>query len=334
MIKYVFPFLIAFLLTTVFSVVLIFFGKKIKWNMRNSLRHTKKGNVLRVGGVAMILAFNLALLLDKNLIIEKGLGGIMLASGAILIFGFLDDLRELSWKKQLAFQILLAFFVAFMGVRIYYFANPFGMGMVNLGLFASYGMVIFWIVLVMNALNWLDGIDGLSGGVTLIGALTIFFLSLKPEVYQPPMAIISLVLAGASLGFLVFNFYPSKIIAGTTGSMFMGFLLAVLAIFAGTKIATAILILALPLIDFLWVIGERIKNKNSIFNPDQNHLHYKLLELGWSQKKVNACFYLITLFFAIIALNTRALGKFLTLIIFSLVAIIFLVWVNKKTKAI
>jgi len=332
MIKYVFPFIIAFLLTTVLAATLIYLGKKINWKARNSLHHIKKGNVLRLGGVAMILAFNLTLLLDKNLIIEKGLMGVMLATGAILIFGFWDDIKELSWKKQLAFQILLAFFVALMGVRIYYFANPYGTGLISLGVVASFLAVIFWIVIVMNAMNWLDGIDGLSGGVTLIGALSIFFLSLKPEVYQPPMAIISLCLAGVSLGFLAFNFYPSKIIAGTTGSMFMGFLLAVLAIFAGTKIATAILILALPLIDFLWVIQERIRNKKSIFKPDQKHLHYKLLELGWSQKKVDICFYLVTLFIAIIALNTRAMGKSLTLIVFSLAAVIFLVWVNKKTK--
>ena len=332
MIKYVVPFVLAFFSTTVFAVVFLWLGKKIKWGVRNSFRHIQSGKVLRVGGLAMILAFNLTLLLDKNLVIERELAGIMLASVAILLFGFWDDLKELSWKKQLIFQIILAGFITLCGVRIYYFANPFGAGSINLGMMASFAVAIFWIVIVMNAMNWLDGIDGLSGGVTLIGALTIFILSLKPEVYQPPMAIISLVLAGVALGFLVFNFYPSKIIAGTTGSMFMGFLLATLAIFAGTKIATAILILALPLIDFLWVIGERWRQKKSIFQPDQNHLHHKLLELGWSQKKINVYFYLITILIAIIALNTRALGKSLTAGLFLVVAVAFLLWINKKTK--
>lgn len=334
MIKYVIPFLIAFLLTAFFAVFLIFIGRKITWVKRISSRHINQGKVLRVGGVAMILAFNLSLLLDKNLVIERELAGIMLATFLILIFGLWDDLKEISWKKQLIFQILVAIFVCLAGVRIYYFANPFGGGLISLNAAASFLVVILWVVVVMNAMNWLDGIDGLSGGVTLIGALTIFFLSLKPEVYQPPMAIISLVLAGVALGFLVFNFYPAKLIAGTSGSMVMGFLLAVLAIFAGTKIATALLILALPLIDFLWVIGERIRNKKSIFNPDQKHLHHKLLEIGWSQKRVSLYFYIITILIAIIALNTRAMGKFLTLALFSLVAIVFLIWLSRKAKAV
>jgi len=332
MIKYVIPFLVAFFLTAIFAVFLIFIGKKITWAKRFSLRHINQGKAMRLGGVAMILAFNLTLFLDKNLVIERELAGLMLATGMILIFGFWDDLKELSWKKQLFFQFLLAAFVIFCGVKIYYFTDPFGQGLISLGVGASFVLVVLWIVLVINAMNWLDGIDGLSGGVTLIGALTIFFLSLKPEVYQPPMAIISLTLAGTALGFLVFNFYPARIIAGTTGSMFMGFLLATLAIFAGTKIATAILILALPLIDFIWVIGERMRNKKSIFKPDQRHLHHKLLELGWSQKKIDGYFYAVTLLFAIIALNTRALGKILTLTLFVLVATFFLFWINKKTK--
>jgi len=280
----------------------------------------------------MILAFNLALLWDENLVIERPLMVLMLATGAILILGFWDDLRELSWQKQLFFQIVIALGVVFSGVRIYYFSNPLGEGLVHLGLVVSFLLSAFWILVVMNALNWLDGIDGLSGGITLIGALTIFFLSLKPEVYQPPIAIISLVLAGTILGFLVFNFYPAKIIAGTTGSLFMGFLLATLAIFAGTKIATAILILALPLIDFVWVIGERIRSKKSIFKADQRHLHHKLLGIGWSQKKIIAYFYGVTILIALVALNTRAMGKILTLSLCAFIVVVFLLWINRKIK--
>lgn len=280
----------------------------------------------------MILAFNLTLLGDRNLVIEKPLGALMLVTLMILIFGLWDDLREISWQKQLFFQIIFSLAVFLFGVRIFYFSNPFGPGLINLGFVFSLLVSVFWIVLVMNALNWLDGLDGLSGGVTLIGALTIFFLSLKPEVYQPPMAIISLVLAGVVLGFLVFNFYPAKIIAGTTGAFFMGFLLATLAIFAGTKIATAILILVLPLIDFIWVIGERIKNKKSIFKADQNHLHHKLLEIGWSQKKITFLYYSITVLISLVALNTRTIGKLTTLLFFALIAIGFFLWLKQKTK--
>ncbi len=332
MIKYVIPFLSAFISTTVLAAFFFWLGKKIHWKKRTVARHINKGKAIRIGGIAMILAFNLVLLLDKNLIIEKSLMVLMIATGAILILGFWDDLRELSWQKQLFFQIIIALGVAFYGVRIYYFSNPLGEGLIHLSLIVSLLLSAFWILVVMNALNWLDGIDGLSGGVTLIGSLTIFFLSLKPEVYQPPMAIISLVLAGAVLGFLVFNFYPAKIIAGTTGALFMGFLLATLAIFAGTKIATAILILALPLIDFVWVIGERMRNKKSIFKPDQRHLHHKLLEMGWSQKKIVGYFYGVTILIAIVALNTRAMGKILTIVFCAFIVVVFLSWINRKIK--
>jgi len=332
MIKYVIPFLSAFFLTTVFSVVLFSVGKKIKWEKRNSARHIDKGKLLRFGGIAMILAFNGTLLLDKNLVIEKPLAGLMVVTVAILIFGLWDDFRELSWKKQICFQVAIATFIFFCGLRIYYFSNPIGEGLLNLGIISSFLLMIFWFLIVMNSMNWLDGIDGLSGGVTLIGALTIFLLSLKPDVYQPPMAIMSLALAGVALGFLVFNFYPARIIAGTTGSLFMGFVLASLAIFAGTKIATSILILALPLIDFVWVIGQRLKNKKSIFKADQSHLHYRLMELGWSQKKIALYFYSFTIVIALVALNTKAIGKALALIIIAFLMIVFFIWINQKAK--
>ena len=121
--------------------------------------------------------------------------------------------------------------------------------------------------------------------------------------------------------------------AGTAGSMFMGFALATLAIFSGTKIATTLLILTVPLVDFLWVIWERWKKKQSIFIPDKNHLHYKLLELGWSQKKIAVSFYIITGIIAIIALNTRAIGKSITLFLFVIIMVLMLIGINKYFRS-
>jgi UDP-GlcNAc:undecaprenyl-phosphate GlcNAc-1-phosphate transferase len=187
-------------------------------------------------------------------------------------------------------------------------------------------------VLLINATNWLDGIDGLSGGVSIISASTILVLSLRSEVNQPPIAIICSIFIGAVLGFLIFNFNPAKIMAGTSGSMFMGFMLAVMAIFAGTKIATALLVMAIPVIDSVWVITERIRKKRSIFRPDKAHLHFKLLDLGWSQKKICFYYYVITVIIAAIALNTRVIGKSITLFL----AVLFMTSVsfiiNKKLR--
>lgn len=341
MIRYIVPFVESFLLSVFFIIVAINLAGKINWEGRQSGRHIHaagKNPVFRVGGIALVLAFNLAILLNKELFISPELYGVMAATLLIMLFGAWDDFREIIWKFQLFFQVSIALMVFIIGVRIYYVSNPILGSIINLdvgvGVFFSAVLVIIWTVLLINSMNWLDGIDGLSGGVSLIGTLTIFFLSLKPEVNQPPVAIIALILAGSILGFLIFNFHPSKVLAGTSGSMFMGFALATLAIFSGTKIATAMLVLALPIIDFLWVIGERLRSKKSIFKPDKNHLHFKLLELGWSQRKINTFFYSITALMAVVALNTRAIGKSITFLLALAVMAAVLVVISRKIKKV
>lgn len=339
--KYIVPFIESFLLCVFFIIAAINLAGKINWVGRQSARHIHaagKNQVFRVGGIAMVLAFNLAILLNKDLFISPELYGVMAATFLLMLFGTWDDFREIIWKFQLFFQISIALMVFIMGVRIYYVTNPILGSIINLdvgvGVFFSAALVIIWTVLLINSMNWLDGIDGLSGGVSLIGALTIFFLSLKPEVNQPPVAIIAMILSGSILGFLIFNFQPSKVLAGTTGAMFMGFALAALAIFSGTKIATAMLVLALPIVDFLWVIGERIRSKKSIFKPDKNHLHFKLLELGWSQRKINTLFYSITALMAVVALNTRAIGKSITFLLALAIMVAALIIISRKIKKI
>lgn len=336
MIKFITPFLISFLITIVLIAVGLFFGKKIRWRGRISPRHIHRAGALRLGGIVMVSAFNLAIFFSHDLFITPGLYGVMAASLILLCVGVWDDIREVFWKTQFFFQVALAIIVFIMGVRVYYVTNPLTGGILNLdsgfGVIISAIIVIFWIILMINSMNWLDGIDGLSGGITFIAAMTIFFLSLKPEVNQPPMAILSMIVAGTALGFLIFNFNPSRILAGTSGSMFMGFILAVLAIFAGTKIATAILVMSIPVIDFLWVIAERIRNKKSIFQPDKMHIHYKLLDLGWSQKKTALYFYGITILISAVALNTRFIGKAVTLSVTTAILAVSLFVISRKIK--
>ena len=337
--KYIAPFMLSFLLSVFFIVISIYLSGKIKWRGRLSERHIhvkKDSKIFRTGGIAMILAFNLSIFLNKDLFLSPELYGVIIATFLLMVFGTIDDFKEIAWKIQLFFQVSISLMVFIVGIRIHYITNPFLGSIINLdagaGLIFSVILAIFWIVMVINSMNWLDGIDGLSGGVSFIGAMTIFFLSLKPEVNQPPVAIISMIMAGSVLGFLVFNFYPSLVLAGTSGAMFMGFLLAAMAIFSGTKIATAILVMTLPIIDFLWVIGERLRNGKSIFKPDKNHLHYKLVELGWSQRKINFLFYSITVMMSAVALNTRAIGKGITFFLAIIIMTTSLVILNKKIK--
>jgi len=282
----------------------------------------------------MALAFMAAIATNRDLAMSPELYGLSVGTLAIMIFGFWDDVKEIYWKIQLSCQIGIAILIFILGARIYYITNPLTGGVISLdygfGVVLATLLVIFWIVLVMNAINWLDGVDGLSGGVTAISSATIFFLSLHPEVNQPPVAIICAALFGTALGFLIFNFYPSRILAGTSGSMYMGLVLAVLAVFSGTKIATALLVLSIPIIDLVWVIGERIKSGKSIFKPDKKHLHYRLLDLGVSQKQIALFYYVITGIIAVIALNTRIIGKSITIFLVILFMTILYLAINRK----
>lgn len=337
MLKYLAPFMLSFLLSVFFLALAVYFGKKFNWQGRRAKRHIHEKGVLRIGGAVLIPVFNLSILLNRDLFISSEVYGLMAASLILLAIGLWDDIKEIYWKIQLFFQIAVSTLVFISGIRIYYVTNPLTGGIFKLDssfwVLASIVLVIFWIVLIINAINWIDGIDGLSGGIVLIAAAVIFSLSLKSEVNQPPVAILGSIFIGTVLGFLIFNFYPAKIIAGTSGAMFMGFVLAVLAIIAGTKIATAVLVLAVPIIDFLWVIGERIKNGRSIFKPDKRHLHYKLLKLGWTQKEVVFGYWIVTFAIGIVALNTRVMGKLITLAISASIMLIVLILINRKISA-
>jgi UDP-GlcNAc:undecaprenyl-phosphate GlcNAc-1-phosphate transferase len=280
----------------------------------------------------------LAIIFNHDLVISPELFGFMFASVVLMFVGVRDDIEEIFWKTQLFFQMAVSVLVFVLGVRIYYVTNPLTGGMINLDLggtvFFALLIVVFWIVFVINAVNWVDGVDGLSGGIGLISVGTIFMLSFKPEVNQPAVAIISSILFGTLLGFLIFNFNPARIIAGTSGAMFMGLSLAILAIFSGTKIATAILVLTIPLVDFVWVIGERVRKGNPIFRADNNHLHHKLLEIGWSQRKIAISYYAVTLIIAIVALNTRAIGKSITLVLSVSIMLVISFLVNRRLASV
>lgn len=332
---YILPFAKAFFVCVALLSALVAVSGKMDFLRREGARHIHKENISRLGGAALIVSFAAALFWDRNLVFTQQLWGVMLALGAILLVGLWDDFRELHWKTQLFFQVALVTFMFLMGVHVDYIANPLG------GIFLldperlflpSFLVAVFWVVMLINSLNWADGVDGLSGGVTLVGALTIFLLSLKPEVNQPPVAIIAAALSGSVLAFLVFNFHPARIFAGTSGAMFMGFILAILAIFAGAKIATALLVTAIPIIDAVWVIFQRLRVKKPIFEADNFHLHHRLLELGWTPRGICAFFYVLTAVIAAIALSAGSLGKIVTVAAVFLLMAAMLFWVRRKAE--
>jgi len=273
----------------------------------------------RWGGGVVILVFILVLFLIPELAIERPLKGVIIASLVILVVGIWDDIKKLKALPQFLTQIIAAFIIILAGVRIDYITNPFG-GAIRLDQiqfsifnfqFSIFGslFIILWIVGMINMMNWLDGIDGLAGGVGVIGAITLFFLSISPLVNQPPLGILAITLAGATLGLLVYNFPPAKIFMGSSGSMFLGFMLGTLAIFSGGKIATALLVMGFPVLDGFWVIIQRLKAGASPFKGDKRHLHYKLLNLGFSQRQIVLLLYFVCALFGAVALSVQTLGK-------------------------
>ncbi|MDF1498698.1 MAG: MraY family glycosyltransferase [Patescibacteria group bacterium] len=345
------PFLITFIFSLVLTKALILFSRKYnnchfepdrvrnlnacKWlklqisrftrNDKIAFYNNSQKNITRFGGVAIITSFLLTIFLSGDLVFDNLKWGIVISSVIILFFGLYDDFKNLSWKQQLFGQVVVVLVMIYAGLQVDYIANPFSGPEFRLDVFQysifniQYSIlgslfILFWIIGFMNVMNWLDGLDGLAGGVAFIGMVTLFFLSISGLVNQPPLGIISITVAGAILGFLVFNFNLAKIFMGTSGSMFLGFILAVLAIFSGGKIATALLVMGFPILDAFWVIAQRIKAGKSPFEGDTRHLHYKLLERGWSQKKVVLFIYFICLIFGVSAILFQSLGKFVVLL--------------------
>lgn len=324
MFLYLKPFLLAAGLAIIFALAVRRFSAKYSLfasTAAEDARRIHAAKISRLGGVALIFAFLSAIFLSGDIVIEKSHLGLIFASLLLLFYGVWDDLKNLKAKYQFAFQALAALILIGAGVRVDYLTNPFG-GAVRLDqwqvcsdaggiCFSVLGslFIFIWLIGMMNVMNWLDGIDGLAAGIGLIGSVILFLLSLNPTVNQPPLGILAAALAGVLIGFLVFNFHPAKVFLGTSGSIFLGFMLGSLAIFSGGKIATALLIMGLPILDAGWVIWQRLKSGSSVFAPDKRHLHHKLLELGFLQNQIAVFFALISAAFGMAALFLQTQGK-------------------------
>ena len=243
---------------------------------------------------------------DTELKLIAVFGGAVLAAG----FGFIDDKWQIRARWQFGFQLILAAFAVLLGLQILEINNPLEfLGGVFAddtlefeGILASL-ITALWVVGMINSINFIDGLDGLSTGVAIIAALTLGFVSLGYESsYQLIVALLCAVFAGALLGYLPWNFNPAKVFIGTTGVMVMGYLLAVLAILGSAKVAVALLILGVPIIDTFWIITRRLLSGHSPFTPDRGHIHHRLLDLGLSHKGVVLLIYAITMVLAVASL--------------------------------
>ena len=270
--------------------------------------------VPRAGGVATSAAFLLVAGLflfindQADLVVSPGTLGpshviaLLLGGAMAAALGAIDDLFDLRARWQLLGQLALACGAVALGIGIGFVANPFGPGIIALSGPIAAGFTIFWIVGMINSINWIDGLDGLSSGVALIAAVTLGLISLTTQVGQPLVAVLCFAFAGALLGFLRWNFHPATIFAGTSGVQFVGYTLAVLAILGTAKVAVALLVLGVPIIDTFWIIVRRVSQGGSPFRPDRTHIHHRLLDLGLSHRETVLVIYGICLVLAVLAL--------------------------------
>ncbi|HET7473713.1 MAG TPA: MraY family glycosyltransferase, partial [Candidatus Limnocylindrales bacterium] len=182
--------------------------------------------------------------------------GLLLGGALATAFGVLDDAFDLRARWQFAGQLGLAVFAIVLGFLVEFVANPLGSTQIRFPPPLAVGFTLVWIAGMINAINFIDGLDGLSSGIGLIAALTLGVISLTPATAggQPFVALLCFILAGSLLGFLRWNFHPAAIFAGTSGVMFLGYTLALLSILGTAKVAVALLVLGVPIIDAFWII--------------------------------------------------------------------------------
>ncbi len=233
--------------------------------------------------------------------------GLLVGATLLIIVMTWDDIRGLRPRDKFLAQLLAAAIPLAVGVRIDAISNPLGGGAIELSLVIVIPFTLFWIVGMMNAVNFMDGLDGLGGGVTAIAAVVLVILSLRLGL--PDVATLALVLAAVALGFLPLNFYRSSINMGDGGSHFLGFALAVIAIMGPAKIATAILVLGVPILDVAWSITRRLARRGGITERDVGHLHHRLWEAGLDQRLVALFYYALAAGLGLIALLVERINK-------------------------
>ena len=322
----IFYFIIPLLITLFLLPIVKNFAFKYKIFDEPDNRKQKKIKMIRIGGISFVFAYLISIFIFIYLQLNSSgisfdddlIRIIFLGSIGYFIIGISDDLFNVSPFKRLFFQGIVAFVVWQIGFRIY----PPQLEMFNFLYsndlilnFASFFITCFWIISVINSINWLDGLDGLAVGCSIIFLLTFFLINMKNNNYQLNLLIVPFL--GCLLAFLKYNFYPSKILMGDGGSYFIGFNLSIFSIISPIplygslgidriefqRLLIAIIILAIPLFDMTRVIFYRIYKGNSPFLPDRNHLHHKILNLGSNEIQTVFFIYFFCALFGQIALK-------------------------------
>jgi len=263
----------------------------------------------RTGGIAIVLAFMVPALFFNVLTMQ--LRGIFIGGAVIFIGMLLDDMFDIPAFLKLFIQSVAAIIVIALGVRVTAFTNFFRGGFFQLGI-AGVILTYFWIVGITNAMNLIDGLDGLAGGVAALILLAMFFFTAFKG--MATMGAILIALLGAVLGFLVFNYNPARVFLGDAGSEFLGFMIATLSVYGALKLPTTVMFivsifaLGIPIAETISSIFRRAAKHRSPMEADNGHFHYLLLFRGWSQRRITTLYYLVTFLLCSIGLVIALLG--------------------------
>ncbi len=337
-------YLIFFIITFCLSVFFTLTVKKLAtqlniFDIPNQIRKIHLKPIPLLGGVAIFFSFAVCLIAyllflkpDFNIVPLKFFVGILLAGAVLIVGGILDDKFNLPPKLLWLFPALASLIIvlAGIGVGIKFISNPFGepifigqvFSILNFQISLSAILVWAWLMGMIFTTKFLDGLDGLCGGVGLIGSLTFFCLSLTDKINQPITATLAIILAGVLAGYLIFAFFPASIFLGESGSTLIGLMLGVLSVILGAKIATALLVMGVPILDVAWAIIRRLYYKQSPFKADKSHLHHRLLDIGLSQKQAVFILWAISAGFGGSALFLQSRGKLIALIVLFIIMLI------------
>lgn len=296
-------------------------------------RRKHKGKMPILGGIPVFGAFAVGSLLTYWLNPPQGedahlIGGVLVGSTFVFVGGLFDDVRERRPWVQFLIQFVAAGIAFYFEVFLEVFTNPLTGQQVHIPKFFVFFVTLFWISGMMNTVNWLDGLDGLAAGVGTIAALLFAWHSYN--LGQTTVSLFPLALAGALLGFLPFNFSPARIFLGSAGAYFLGFSLATLSILAPAKIATALLVMAVPIMDVAWQIFDRIRRGQSPLKGDRGHLHFRLSDGGLPTPLIVGGYYMVALSFGLVAIFASGLMKLVMFALLSTAVLLLFIWLNSR----
>lgn len=323
----------AFLINVGITPLIIQFSHKFKWYDLPDHRKIHTTLIPRLGGIGIFLSFLISSLLASLvlcLITGKAAGilnsaflPVFFAFGLIHIMGLVDDFRSQRALVKLFIEIAAASLVVIGGYRIESITIPY-LGLIQFGLL-SYPITVFWIISITNAVNLMDGMDGLAGGIGAFASFSMGVIALISG--QTGAAITSFALFGAICAFLVYNLPPAKIFMGDSGSLTLGFVLSVIPLLgiSGTTSFTTLIVpvtlLIIPIMDTIVAIFRRLKAKRTIMSPDRDHLHHKLLDIGFTEKRILVLIYSVCFYLSIMSITSTIMPRE------SNIYVILIVWI-------